>query len=64
MPLYDLQKVERDKWNHPVLRTDLVTSSKRRIYNRVQELKARKQQHRVIDFYGNILETRDIEDMR
>lgn len=62
--LYDLQKIERDKWGHPVLRTDLVTSSKRRLYARVQELQQRKQKNRVIDWHGNILEPEDIHEMR
>ena len=62
--LYDIQKVERDKWNHPVLRTDLVTSSKRRIFNRVRELEGRKQNCRVIDQQGHILTPEEIHDMR
>jgi hypothetical protein len=62
--LYDVQKVERDKWGTPVLRTDLVTSSKRRIFNRVWELQGRKQQNRVIDQDGRIMQPEDIHEMR
>jgi hypothetical protein len=64
MALYDIQKVERDKWNHPVLRTDLVSSSKRRIFDRIRELEDRKQNCRVLDQYGRVLKTEEIYDMR
>ena len=62
--LYDVQKVEKDRWGHPVIRTDLVTSSRRRIFNRTQELTGRKQKSRVLDQYGRILDPEEIFDMR
>lgn len=61
--LYDIQKVERDKWNHPVLRTDLVSSSKRRIFNRAKELNERRQQCRVLDQTGRILNGKEIVEL-
>lgn len=59
--LYDIQRVE----DH-ALKTDLVSSSKRRVYARVKELNspARRQQCRVVDQQGNILSDREIHDMR
>jgi hypothetical protein len=62
--LYDLQTVVRDKNNVPGLQTDLVTSSKRRIYDRIVELKKRKQQARVWDQTGVLLSAEEIDEMR
>lgn len=62
--LYDLQAVVKDRDGVPGIQTDLVTSSKRRIYNRVQELAGRKQQCRVKDQTGRVLSAEEIHDMR
>ena len=63
--LYDLQVVERrTKTKLPVLRTDLVTSSKRYLYNRYMQIKQRKMPHRVIDQTGRILTDAEIQEMR
>lgn len=61
--IYDIQRVERDKNGIPGLYTDLVTPSRRRIFNRVRELNGRKQQCRVKDMTGRTLNDREIKDL-
>jgi hypothetical protein len=61
--LYDIQKVEKvgpGKRGRRVLVTDLVTSNKQRIFDRVKELDRRRQQCRVVPQYGPILEAEEV----
>ena len=63
--LYDIQAVQRSKEGVPVLVTDLVTSNKLRVFDRVKELNGRRQQCRVIPQYGRgPLNDREIQDLR
>lgn len=62
--IFDIQAVQRDRWNNPVMPTDLVTSSRRRLADRCYELRKRKQQFRVTDQGGKILTQDEIDEMR
>lgn len=64
--LYDIQRVERNRDGIPALHTDLVSGSRRRIYDRARELNnpARRQQCRVVDQQGHILTAEEIHAMR
>ena len=62
--LYDIRAVVKDKNKIPGLQTDLVTSSKRRIFARCQELVGRKQSFQVRDQTGHVLTADEIHDMR
>lgn len=58
--LLDLQVV---KPNERGLYTDLVTSSRRRLFNRLREVTARGQQARVLDETGRILSTDETKNL-
>jgi hypothetical protein len=64
--LYDIQSVVKDKDGVPGLQTDTVSGSKRRIFDRVKELNkpSRRQQCRVVDQQGRILDGNEIHEMR
>jgi hypothetical protein len=62
--LYDLQKTQRDRNGFPQILTDLVTTSKRRIYERGTELKKRGQQIRIIKQTGELMTAEEFEDLR
>jgi hypothetical protein len=61
--LYDIQKSERDSHGVPRLLTDMVSSDKRRIFNRVKELNGRGQQCRVVPQYGPYLSHEEIKEL-
>lgn len=62
--LMDIQSVVHSPEGVPVLVTDMVSSDRRRVGNRVRELTKRKQQCRVVPQYGPYLSAEEIQELR